>query len=78
MGGLQAEIQLSEGATFGDLLLEMKKSFTTTMPPQLQGKDQETFNRALWAMKGKERLSDPNSRLTGGDEIQFFLSLAGG
>jgi len=46
--------------------------------PQLRNKDQETFNRALWAMRGKDRLSELNAGLEDGDEVQFFLSLAGG
>ena len=78
MGGSQAEVQLAEGGTFGDLLLEIKKGFSATMPPQLRNKDQETFNRALWAMRGKDRLNELNAGLKDGDEIQFFLSLAGG
>jgi molybdopterin converting factor small subunit len=78
MGGPRAEMHLAEGGTFGDLLMEVKKSFNSTMPSQLQNKDQETFNRALWAMRGKNRLSELNTGLKDGDEIQFFLSLAGG
>ena len=78
MGGSRAEIQLSEGRTFGDLLSEIKREFTSTMPPQLRSKDQKTFNRALWAMRGKDRLSEQNAELKDGDEVQFFLSLAGG
>jgi molybdopterin converting factor small subunit len=71
-------MQLPEKGTFGDLLAEIKRSFRAAMPPQLRNKDQETFNRALWAMRGKERLSDLDARLSEGDEVQFFLSLAGG
>jgi len=78
MGGSGAEVQLAEGGTFGELLMEIKKSFSSTMPPQLRNKDQETFNRALWAMRGKERLSELNNPMSDGEEIQFFLSLAGG
>ncbi len=78
MGGPRGEVQLPEGASFGDLLTQIKKDFSATMPSQLQKKDQETFNRALWAMRGKERLSDLQARLTEGDVVQFFLSLAGG
>jgi len=78
MGGARAEVQLAEGGTFGELLMEIKKSFSSTMPPQLRNKDQETFNRALWAMRGKDRLSEQNAELKDGDEVQFFLSLAGG
>jgi molybdopterin converting factor small subunit len=78
MGGPRAEVQLTEGGTFGGLLMEIKKSFSSTIPPQLRNKDQETFNRALWAMRGEDRLSELNTGLKDGDEIQFFLSLAGG
>jgi molybdopterin converting factor small subunit len=78
MGGPRAEVQLAEGSTFGELLMEIKKSFNSTLPPQLRDKDQETFNRALWVMRGKERRSELNTPLSDGEEIQFFLSLAGG
>jgi len=78
MGGPKTDIDLPEDATFRDLLMEIKKTFSANMPPQLRSKDQEAFNRALWAMRGKERLSDPNARLNEGEEVQFFLSLAGG
>jgi molybdopterin converting factor small subunit len=78
MGGARAELLLSEGGTFGDLLMAIRKRFSATMPPQLRNKDQETFNRALWAMRGKDRLSELSAELKDGDEIQFFLSLAGG
>ena len=78
MGVTRGEVSLPEGGTFGELLVEIKKSFSSTMPPQLQNKDQETFNRALWAMRGKDRLGELSAELKDGDEIQFFLSLAGG
>jgi molybdopterin converting factor small subunit len=78
MGGPGGEVPLPNGGTFGDLLREIKRSFSATMPPQLRNKDQETFNRALWAMRGKDRLSELNAKLKDGDEVQFFLSLAGG
>ena len=78
MGGARAELPLPNGGTFGDLLREIKKGFSATMPPQLSNKDQETFNRALWGMRGKDRLSELNTELKEGDEVQFFLSLAGG
>jgi molybdopterin converting factor small subunit len=78
MGGSKAEVPLPNGGTFGDLLREIKRTFSATMPAQLRNKDQETFNRALWAMRGKDRLSELNAELKDGDEVQFFLSLAGG
>jgi molybdopterin converting factor small subunit len=78
MGGSRAEVPLSEGGTFGELLMEIKKNFSSTMPHQLRDKEQETFNRTLWAMRGKERLSELDTPLSDGEEIQLFLSLAGG
>jgi len=78
MGGSRAEVSLPDGGTFGELLMEIKKGFSATMPSQLRNKDQETFNRALWGMRGKGRLSELNAELKDGDEVQFFLSLAGG
>ena len=78
MGGSRAEVSLSDRGTFGELLMEIKKGFSATMPPQLKNKDQETFNGALWGMRGKDRLSELNAELKEGDEVQFFLSLAGG
>jgi molybdopterin converting factor small subunit len=78
MGGSRAEVSLPDGGTFGELLIEIKKNFSSTMPPQLRNKDQETFNRALWAMRGKNRLSELDAGLKDGDDIQVFLSLAGG
>jgi len=78
MGGSRAEVSLPNGGTFGDLLREIKRGFSATIPPQLRNKDQETFNRALWAMRGKDRLTELDAGLEDEDEIQFFLSLAGG
>ena len=78
MGGSRAEVSLPNGGTFGDLLREIKRIFSATMPSQLRNKDQETFNRALWAMRGTDRLSELTAGLRDEEEIQFFLSLAGG
>ena len=78
VGVPQAEIFLPEGGNFGDLLFEIRKAYGPNMPPQLWKKSQEEFNRALWAMRGQEKLSEPTTRLKDGEEIKFFLTLAGG
>ncbi|MDO9212095.1 MAG: hypothetical protein Q7V48_15315 [Deltaproteobacteria bacterium] len=56
--------------------MEIKKSFNSTMPPQVRNKDQETFNHALWAMREKERLTELTTPLKEGEEVQVFLSPA--
>jgi molybdopterin converting factor small subunit len=78
VGAPQAEFILPDGASFDDLLSEIRKVYGPNMPPQLGNRGQATFNRAFWAMRGKERLNEPTTRLQDGEDIQFFLSLAGG
>ena len=74
----QAEINLPDGGNYADLLSAIRKNYGHNLPSQLGSKDQEGFNRAIWAMRGKEKLSELTTRLNDGEEIQFFLSLAGG
>jgi molybdopterin converting factor small subunit len=78
VGVPQAEFILPDGASFDDLLSEIRKVYGPDMPPQLKNKGQADFNRAFWAMRGKERVNEPGTKLKDGEDIQFFLSLAGG
>jgi molybdopterin converting factor small subunit len=78
VGTPQAEFLLPDGGNFGDLLSEIKKAHGTKIPPQLSNKSQEEFNRAVWAMRGQEKLTEPTTKLKDGEEIKFFLTLAGG
>jgi len=78
VGVPRAEIDLPEGGKYADLLAAIRKNYGQNMPAQLWSKDQEAFNRAIWAMRGKERLSEMSTRMNDGEEVQFFLSLAGG
>jgi molybdopterin converting factor small subunit len=78
VGVAQAELILPDGGTFEDLLFEVRKVYGPNMPLQLGNKGRADFQRAFFAMRGKERLSEPTEKLKEGEEIQFFLSLAGG
>lgn len=78
VGVPQADFILSDGATFDDLLSEVRKVYGPNIPPQLGNKGQADFHRAFFAVRGKERLNEPTARLKEGEEIQFFLSLAAG
>jgi len=62
----------------GDLLSKIREAYRSNMPQQLWNKDQKAFNTAVWAMRGKEKLIDPTTKLKDGEEIKFFLTLAGG
>ena len=78
VGVPQAEFNLPDNGTFRDLLSEVHKVYGPNMPPQLADKDQADFPRAFFALRGKERLNEPATKLQDGEDIQFFLSLAGG
>jgi molybdopterin converting factor small subunit len=78
VGISQAEIDVPDGGTFSDLLAEIRRTYGQNMPQQLWNKEQRTFNKAVWAMRGQEKLVDPATRLKNGEEVRFLLSLAGG
>ena len=78
VGVPQAEVDLPDGGTLSDLLAEIRRTYGHNMPEQLWDKEQSSFNKAVWAMRGKEKLADPGTRLRNGEEVSFFLSLAGG
>lgn len=78
LGVYQAEFNLPDSGNLGDLLSKIREAYGPNMPQQLWNKDQKAFNKAMWAMRGKERLADPAMKLKDGEVIQFFLNLAGG
>lgn len=78
MGAQQKEIDLPEEGVFFDLCQELRSLYGSKMPDQLWDEKGNNFNPAVWAMRGKERVIDPRARLREGEEIIFFLSMAGG
>ena len=78
VGRTEAEFTLPQEATLSDLLLEIRKKYGSQMPPQLGMKDQAEFDQAFWAVRGTDQLQDSDKKLINGEEIRFFLPLAGG
>ncbi len=78
LGVYQAEFNLPDSGNLGDLLSKIREAYGSNMPQQLWNKDQKAFNTAVWAMRGKEKLIDPTTKLKDGEEIKIFLTLAGG
>jgi molybdopterin converting factor small subunit len=78
VGVPQAEFNLPNEGNVTDLISAIRTTYGHTMPPQLLNKDQEAFHRAVWAVRGKERLAEPTARLKDGEEITFYLAAAGG
>jgi molybdopterin converting factor small subunit len=77
-GVAETEMHLPDGATLADLLYEIRKDYGSQMPALLQSKDQTAFNQAFWAVRGSEQLNEYEIKLKDGDELRFFLPLAGG
>jgi len=78
VGIAEAEMHLPDEATLADLLCQIRKDYGSKMPALLQSKEQEDFNQAFWAVRGTDQLNHSNTPLNDGEEIQFFLPLAGG
>jgi molybdopterin converting factor small subunit len=78
VGVYQAEFLLPDRGNLGDLLSKIRETYGPNMPQQLWNKDQRAFNKAVWALRGKEKLTDPTTKLKDGEEIKFLLTLAGG
>lgn len=74
----QAEVELPPGATLGELMGRIKVHYGTKMPDQLWNDERNIFHKAVWAMRGREKLTDATALLREGDEIGFYLTLAGG
>ena len=78
VGIAESEMHLPDEATLADLLYEIRKDYGSKMPALFQEKDQKAFNQAFWAVRGSEQLNEYEIKLKDGDEIRFFLPLAGG
>jgi|YelNatPaOPRAMG01_1025707.scaffolds.fasta_scaffold22630_3 molybdopterin converting factor small subunit len=77
-GKQKVEVDLPEEGKFGDLLSELKRLLGTRMPPQVWHGENKNMNPSVWAMRGQERLVDPQAPLKDGEEIIFILGIAGG
>jgi molybdopterin converting factor small subunit len=78
VGRAEVEFTLPREATLADLLFDLRKNYGSNMPPQLGMKDQADFDQAFWMVRGTEQVKESNEKLTDGEEIRFFLPLAGG
>jgi len=78
VGLAEVEFILPPEATLSDLLFEIRKNYGSHMPPQLGRKNRSDFDQAFWAVRGTEPVKDSSEKLNNGEEIRFFLPLAGG
>jgi len=78
VGAQETEFALREGSLFLDLSVAIGRRYGRKMPEQLWDRSQNSFVKAVWPMRGAEKISDPRERLKEGETIKFLLVQAGG
>ena len=78
MGSGEAEFALREGSHLGELLYLVGRRYGGKMPEQLWDREKNAFVKSVWAMRGNEKIVNPNEILKKGEVIRFLLMQAGG
>jgi hypothetical protein len=64
--------------TYPDLIKEIKRSFGDNMPDQLWDAKKDTFHQKVRAFRDESALDPLDFKLEQGEELTFFLVIAGG
>jgi len=78
VGVKTTRVDLAPGATYGDLLTEIGYRYSQNMPEQLWNQEENNFNAPILAKASKKDMDSPETPLEEGEEIKFFLMIAGG
>jgi len=69
---------MDSGSIYGDLLKQIGDRFAESMPEQLWDKISGKFNSSILVMGKGRNLESLETPLKSGEEITFYLMLAGG
>jgi hypothetical protein len=78
VGTRSADFELSYDATYSDLIKEIRRRFGGNMPKQLWDAQKNTFHQKVRAFKDGTPLDPVDFKLEQGEELTFFLTIAGG
>ncbi len=78
VGVKSAAFDLAPGSTYGDLLAEIGRRYGPNMPDQLWDHENNAFNAPVLAKGAEQDIASPEVPLRDGEEIKFFLMIAGG
>ena len=78
VGAKEAEFSLREGSPISELTAVIGLRYGRNMPEQLWDKDKNSFVKSVWAMRGDQKILNPNEELKEGEVIKFLLMQAGG
>lgn len=78
VGTKRADFEIGEGALFVDLLSEICRNYRQNMPDQLWDDEQNMFAKPVLAFSENKQIKSLQDPLSDGQEVRFFLMLAGG
>ena len=78
VGAPSASFELTDDATFVDLMLEIGRRYRENMPDQLWDQKTNSFNKKVRAFKDAKALDPVDNSLADGDVITFMVLIAGG
>jgi len=78
VGEREADFDIPEGSTAGDLLVLLGKTYGSLLPKGLWDEESCTFHRSMRLARVGAATIDPEEELRDGDELLVIFALAGG
>ena len=78
VGTPTAILELPDDAVYGDLTGEIRRRFGGNMPDQLWDDEKNAFHQKVRAFRAGKALDPTDVDLRHGDELTFYLMMAGG
>ena len=78
LGTRSAVFELSNDATYADLVTEIRQRLGDNMPDQLWDAAKNTFHQKVRPFKDGKALNPSDFKLKPGEELTFYLMMAGG
>ena len=78
VGEREAEFEIPDGSTAGDLLVLLGKSYGHCLPDGLWDDESLKFHRSMRLARVDAGTIDPDETLREGDELLVIFALAGG
>jgi molybdopterin converting factor small subunit len=72
------EIDVANGSTFEDLLIEIDERWGATLPAYMWNAEEKRFRGPVFFLIDKEVVLDMNTKLQDGLEVRIMRALAGG
>jgi molybdopterin converting factor small subunit len=72
------EIELRDGACYGDLLVEIAKRYGAKLPERCWDPEKNEFRKPFSAIGSKGDIEERDAPLAGHEEIHFLMPVSGG